>query len=70
MSFYTAAFLGMTPFGSLHAGALADVAGVALTLTLGGIACIAGAIYLARRRPQLRAHIHPIYARLGIPSRS
>jgi MFS family permease len=66
MSFYTAAFLGMTPFGSLLAGSLADVVGVSVTLTLGGIACAAGAIYLARRRPQLRAHIRPIYARLGI----
>jgi MFS family permease len=66
MSFYTAAFLGMTPFGSLAAGALADVIGVALTLTLGGLACVAGAIYLARMRPRLREHIRPIYTRLGI----
>jgi predicted MFS family arabinose efflux permease len=66
MSFYTAAFLGMTPFGSLAAGALADVIGVALTLTLGGLACVAGAIYLARKRQQLREHIRPIYTRLGI----
>ncbi|OGA10660.1 MAG: hypothetical protein A2W68_02140 [Betaproteobacteria bacterium RIFCSPLOWO2_02_64_14] len=66
MSFYTAAFLGMTPFGSLVAGSLADVVGVAVTLTLCGIACVAGAIYLARKRPQLREHIRPIYTRLGI----
>jgi MFS family permease len=66
MSFYTAAFLGMTPFGSLAAGALADVIGVALTLTLGGLACVAGAIYLARMRPRLREHMRPIYTRLGI----
>jgi len=66
MSFYTAAFLGMAPFGSLLAGALADAVGVAATLTVGGIACVAGAIHLARKRPQLRAHIRPIYARLGI----
>lgn len=66
MSFYTAAFLGMTPFGSLAAGALADVIGVALTLTLGGLACVAGAIYLARKRALLRKHIRPIYIRLGI----
>jgi hypothetical protein len=56
----------MTPFGSLVAGSLADVVGVAVTLTLGGIACVTGAIYLARKRPQLREHIRPIYARLGI----
>jgi predicted MFS family arabinose efflux permease len=66
MSLYTAAFLGMTPFGSLAAGALADVIGVAPTLTLGGLACVAGALYLARMRPRLREHIQPIYRRLGI----
>ena len=69
MSFYTAAFLGITPFGSLAAGALADVIGVALTLTLGGLACVAGAIYLARKRTLLRQHIRPIYTRLGIVSK-
>jgi predicted MFS family arabinose efflux permease len=66
MSLYTAAFLGMTPFGSLLAGALADVVGVSLTLALGGIACVAGAVYLARMRPRLREHMLPIYSRLGI----
>jgi predicted MFS family arabinose efflux permease len=66
MSFYTAAFLGMTPFGSLIGGALADALGVSATLGLGGVACVLGAIYLARKRPQLREQIRPIYSRLGI----
>ena len=66
MSLYTAAFLGESPFGSLAAGALADAIGVAATLTLSGAACACGALYLARQRPQIRAHIAPIYARLGI----
>jgi len=39
---------------------------VAATLTLSGACCACGALYLARRRPQIRAHIAPIYARLGI----
>lgn len=67
MSFYTAAFLGMAPFGSLAAGALADVIGVANTLFLGGAACAACALFIAGRRQQIREHIRPIYARLGIP---
>ena len=66
MSLYTAAFLGMTPFGSLAAGWLADLVGVAYTITLGGACCAAGALYLAYKRPQIREHIRPIYARLGI----
>ena len=66
MSFYTAAFLGMAPLGSLAAGALAGAIGVAHTLFIGGAACAAGALYLAWKRPQIRAHIRPIYTRLGI----
>ncbi len=66
MSFYTAAFLGLTPFGSLTAGLLADVMGIAYTLTIGGACCAAGALYLASKRPQIREHIQPIYSRLGI----
>jgi MFS family permease len=66
MSFYTAAFLGMAPFGALIGGALADLIGVRATLTLGGIGCAATAVYLSRQRPQLRAHLQPIYRRLGL----
>jgi MFS family permease len=66
MSLYTAAFLGVSPFGAVAAGALADWAGVAITLTAGGISCALAALYLAHRRPQIRAHIALIYARLGI----
>ena len=66
MSLYTAAFLGVSPFGSLVAGAIADAIGVTATLTLGGVCCACGALYLARRRRHIREHIRPIYARLGI----
>lgn len=66
MSLYTAAFMGVAPFGSLAAGALADAIGVPATLTLAGLCCASGALYLARKRPQIREHIAPTYARLGI----
>ena len=66
LSFYTAAFLGMAPFGALIGGALADVIGVRITLTLGGVGCAAAALYLSRQRPQLRTHLQPIYRRLGL----
>jgi MFS family permease len=69
MSLYTAAFLGVAPFGSLAAGAIAGLFGVAATLTLSGTCCAAGALYLARKRPQIREHIRPIYRRLGILSK-
>jgi MFS family permease len=66
MSLYTAAFLGMSPFGAIAAGALADYVGVAATLTLGGVCCALAGLYLARRRAEIRTHILPIYAKLGL----
>ncbi len=69
MSLYTAAFLGMSPFGAIAAGALADVVGVAATLTAGGICCALAGLYIAGKRELLREHMGPIYARLGIAPR-
>ncbi len=48
MSFYTMAFMGMAPFGSLLAGALAHRIGAPHTLLLGGLVCVAGALIYAR----------------------
>jgi MFS family permease len=66
MSLYTAAFLGMSPFGAVAAGALADHFGVAVTLTGCGVCCALAGLYLAHRRAEIRAHILPIYAKLGL----
>ncbi len=66
MSFYTMAFLGMSPLGSLAAGALASWIGAPHALAAGGVACMLGALWLWRRLPELRRHLRPIYARLGI----
>jgi len=69
MSLYTAAFLGVMPFGGLVAGALADLIGPRATLTIGGLSCVAAALFLARNRHRLREQIRPIYERLGITNR-
>jgi MFS family permease len=66
MGFYSMAFLGMYPVGSLAAGALASWIGAAHTLAAGGIACVLGALWLWRELPRLRRQIRPIYVRLGI----
>ena len=66
MSFYSMAFMGMVPLGSLFAGSLAHLIGARATVIVGGCCCIAGALWFARRLPELRTHIRPIYIRQGI----
>ena len=66
MSFYSMAFMGTLPLGSLLAGGLASRAGAPSTVVLGGLACLLGAAAFARALPTLRAQIRPIYARMGI----
>ena len=69
MSLYTVAFLGISPFGALAAGALSDLIGARVTLTIGGLACMIAALLLARHGPTIRGQIRPIYERLGIARR-
>ncbi len=52
MSFYTMAFMGMAPFGSLFAGTAANKIGAPNTLLLGGAACIIGAFIFSKKLPQ------------------
>jgi len=66
MSFYTMAFLGTAPLGSLLAGLLADHIGAPLTILFGGLACIAAGIWFGLRLPSLRALLRPIYVQKGI----
>jgi MFS family permease len=66
MSYYTMAFVGMAPFGSLLAGALAHAIGAPRTVIISGIACILGSLWFWSRLRKIRAQIRPIYERLGI----
>src|SRR6202044_1355273 len=66
MSFYTVAFVGMAPFGSLLAGTFAHAIGAPRTVELSGAFCIAGAAWFASRLPAIRKLIRPIYRNLGI----
>lgn len=66
MSFYTMAYLGTVPVGSLLAGALSSRIGAPNTVRLGGLCAIAGALWFAKGLPQLREAIRPIYVRMGI----
>jgi MFS family permease len=66
MSYYTAAFVGMAPFGSLLAGSLAHLIGAPRTVMVTGTCCMAGAAWFWTRMKTLRKAIRPIYEQLGI----
>ncbi len=66
MSYYTVAFVGMTPFGSLLAGGLAHWLGAPHTVMITGTVVILGAIWFASRLKSLRVEIRPIYQAMGI----
>ena len=66
MAFYTMAFLGTAPVGSLLAGVLADRIGEPATIAAGGVVCLLGAGWFASRLPRLRELIRPIYIERGI----
>lgn len=66
MSFFTMAFMGMSPFGNLIAGAMADKIGAPNTVLISGVICIIGAIIFLTRLPSLRKIIHPLYVKMGI----
>jgi MFS family permease len=66
MAFYSMAFVGMAPFGSLMGGLLAARVGAPLTVIFCGAACIAGALIFARYLPRVRGEARPIYVERGI----
>jgi len=66
MSYYTIAFVGMAPFGSLLAGALAHLIGAQNTVILSGAAWILGGAWVALQMPAIRLILRPIYEQLGI----
>jgi MFS family permease len=66
MSLFTMSFMGMAPFGSLLAGALAGRVGVTYTLLMEGSACCIGALVFASRFGMMREHILPTYRQKGI----
>lgn len=69
MGFYTISFMGMTPFGALMSGALAERLGTANVLLLSGLCCIAGGLYFASKVRRLRRLAHRAYIRKGLVRR-
>ena len=66
MSFYTMSFVGMAPFGSLLAGALAHRFGAPHAIMITGSFCLAGALWFSTRLKSIRRIMRPIYIEMGI----
>jgi MFS family permease len=66
MSYYTMAFVGMAPFGSLLAGSLAHAIGAPWTVIVNGAAVLVGAAWFWTQLPAVRRDIRPIYREMGI----
>ena len=66
MAFYTMAFFGTAPLGSLLAGLAADRIGARWTIAAGGVISVAAGFWLVSRLPALRAIVRPIYIERGI----
>ena len=85
MNYYTMAFVGMAPFGSLLAGTMAHtippipmwivsgpmLAGAQWTVVINGILVVLGAAWFFTQLPALRRVVRPIYEEMGIiPARA
>lgn len=66
MGWYTLAFAGMMPFGSLLAGTLAQHLGAPHAVLATGCCVLLGAAWYASELPRLRRELLPIYEQLGI----
>ncbi len=66
MSYYTIAFAGMAPFGSLLAGWLAHRMGAPNAVIVTGACCLVAAAWFSWRLRGIRAVMKPIYQEMGI----
>jgi len=66
MSYYTMAFFGSAPFGSLLAGTLADRIGAPHTVIITGAFCVAGSLWFTLELPKVNAIIGLIYQQQGL----
>ncbi len=68
MSIYTMAFFGVTPFGNLVGGGLANYIGAPNTVIIGGIVCVLGSIVFTKQLPALKNIVLPLYQKMGLIS--
>jgi MFS family permease len=66
MSLYSMMFLGLAPFGSFFAGAMASHIGAPWTVAMGGVACIAAASVFGVHLPAIRQEARELILAQGI----
>jgi MFS family permease len=66
MGYYTMAFFGAAPFGSLLAGLLAHRIGAPHTVMLTGACCVAGAIWFTGKLAMVKAALRPVYHKMEV----
>jgi MFS family permease len=66
MAVYSMMFMGMAPFGALWAGWVAERIGAPLTVVIGGVACLGGALIFGSRLPSLRGEARALIVAQGL----
>ncbi len=66
MAVYSMMFMGMAPFGALWAGWVAERIGAPLTVVIGGVACMGGALIFGVRLPSLRGEARALIVAQGL----
>jgi MFS family permease len=58
MALYSMMFMGMAPFGALLGGAIADRLGAPVTVAVGAVASLGGALWFGMQLPKVRVEAH------------
>jgi predicted MFS family arabinose efflux permease len=66
MGYFTMAFFGASPFGSLLAGGMAHFIGVSHTVMVTGAFCLVGALWFMLELPKVRQGMRPVYLQMGL----
>ncbi len=62
MGLYSMAFIGLSPFGAMMAGTLADLIGAPLTVAIGGALCILTILYYLQFLPHMTSALQAVEA--------
>src|SRR5258708_33308178 len=60
MAVYSMMLMGMAPIGALLGGALSDRLGAPLTVAIGGLASVAGAVWVERQFAKIRVEAREV----------